>query len=379
MSYRAPEMVDLYRRLPIGPAADVWALGCTLYKLTTRDDLYQPEERLAILQARLRLPPTIDPDLASLIQACIQLDPAKRPSAAELARRALELRGNITKIAEASGKPSGEEGRWLGGVAGKCRSWVSSGIDRWAVKERYRSWVTSGIQNWVVKAAFASNDPPKEKHVRRVVLATVRQPDMISNIVGFLFNRPWQTDARVAAKVVYAVLLIAQFAVKLESLVPFASRLQEIAQSCQALRAKKKSGWVSAAVHLAAVAGEKLGVHREFGQLEGNLAAAQVQSGPAIAQRMKGYVAHLNEHAHYLVQLAAPGGDFAMNILASPVVDELANASTLLMFCCEDAKEELQRASIVMNKARNVPFLDSAVEYPDPVPHAPLQRMLVLE
>merc|ERR1712087_598727 len=31
--YRAPEMVDLYLGYPVGPAADVWALGCILYVL----------------------------------------------------------------------------------------------------------------------------------------------------------------------------------------------------------------------------------------------------------------------------------------------------------------------------------------------------------
>ncbi|OXT09970.1 hypothetical protein B9K06_26865, partial [Bacillus sp. OG2] len=31
--YRAPEMLDLYRRQPINEKSDVWALGVFLYKL----------------------------------------------------------------------------------------------------------------------------------------------------------------------------------------------------------------------------------------------------------------------------------------------------------------------------------------------------------
>jgi AP2-associated kinase len=33
LSYRAPEMIDLYSRLPITLKADIWAMGCLLYKL----------------------------------------------------------------------------------------------------------------------------------------------------------------------------------------------------------------------------------------------------------------------------------------------------------------------------------------------------------
>ena len=33
LSYRAPELIDLYSRLPITLKVDIWALGCLLYKL----------------------------------------------------------------------------------------------------------------------------------------------------------------------------------------------------------------------------------------------------------------------------------------------------------------------------------------------------------
>jgi AP2-associated kinase len=47
--YRAPEMCDLYRRLPIGTKADVWALGCVLFKLCTFQDAFSEGTNLQIL------------------------------------------------------------------------------------------------------------------------------------------------------------------------------------------------------------------------------------------------------------------------------------------------------------------------------------------
>jgi hypothetical protein len=329
-----------------------------LYKLITRDELFKADERLAILQARLRLPTTIDSDFVAIIKDCIQLDPNKRPSAIELEKRLLILRGTVSQIAQINHQ---DDGKFVG-----------------FVKERYRSWVTSGIENWALKATFASNDPPKEKHVRRVVLATIRQPDMMIGIITFLFNRPWQTDPRIAAKVVYLVLLIAQYAVKLTPLLTLTSRLQEVSQNCQAIRTKKKTIWPGATANLATVINEKLALHQEFPEIEGNLASSQTEINPGLTVRIKSYVAGLSEHGHWMVQVAATAGDFAMNVLANPVVDELANAFTLLRFCNQGAAEELQRASLVLTRARQLPFLDSAVEYPDPVRHPPLQRCLVI-
>lgn len=54
MMYRAPEMVDLYRRQPINEKVDIWALGCILFKLAYNVDAF--DSGLGIMNARYTFP-----------------------------------------------------------------------------------------------------------------------------------------------------------------------------------------------------------------------------------------------------------------------------------------------------------------------------------
>jgi hypothetical protein len=99
LAYRAPELIDLrtLTLLPreqrcLGPAVDVWALGCALFKLafgrTPFEDASGTPQRMAIMAGaeRLVIPRTspYSPQLHGLIRACLQAAPADRPTAAQL-------------------------------------------------------------------------------------------------------------------------------------------------------------------------------------------------------------------------------------------------------------------------------------------------------
>lgn len=104
LPYRAPELVDLHfaSRLPreercVGPAVDVWALGCTLFKMsfgtTPFEDSTGTVQRMAILNGNAIFPrmTPYSAGLVSLIRACLTVDPSKRPSVFELLRMGAEL------------------------------------------------------------------------------------------------------------------------------------------------------------------------------------------------------------------------------------------------------------------------------------------------
>jgi AP2-associated kinase len=56
MQYRSPEMVDVYRKLPIDEKSDIWALGVLLYKLCYYTTPFEEQGQLAILNASYRFP-----------------------------------------------------------------------------------------------------------------------------------------------------------------------------------------------------------------------------------------------------------------------------------------------------------------------------------
>ena len=55
--YRAPEMVDLYSNKPVNVKADIWALGCLLFKLCFKEHPFEDSAKLRILNANYKIPP----------------------------------------------------------------------------------------------------------------------------------------------------------------------------------------------------------------------------------------------------------------------------------------------------------------------------------
>lgn len=111
--YRAPEMCDLFRRQAIGPKADVWALGCILFKLCTFKDAFGEGSNLQILNKKYTWPPNrkVNDKFKELVALMFETDPEDRPSArdvlGELQRRFPDWVDS--KWAQAGGKPAKAE------------------------------------------------------------------------------------------------------------------------------------------------------------------------------------------------------------------------------------------------------------------------------
>ncbi|KAI5960085.1 AKL1 [Candida pseudojiufengensis] len=80
--YRSPEMIDLYRNIPIDEKADIWALGCFLYKLCYYTTPFEANGDIAILHASFQFPqiPQYSGDLKNLIIIMLQENALFRPN-----------------------------------------------------------------------------------------------------------------------------------------------------------------------------------------------------------------------------------------------------------------------------------------------------------
>lgn len=86
-AYMAPEQCDPSRFSEIGPAADVWGLGATLFEAVAGRQAFLADGVDRFPQLRLGPPSVPDkapPALADAILACLQHDSASRPTAGEL-------------------------------------------------------------------------------------------------------------------------------------------------------------------------------------------------------------------------------------------------------------------------------------------------------
>lgn len=94
LSYRSPEMIDLYSGKAISSKADIWALGCLLYKLCFFN-LPFGESSLAIQNGHFTIPDEskYSKGLHSLIRYVLEPDPDVRPDIFQVSFVAFSLRG----------------------------------------------------------------------------------------------------------------------------------------------------------------------------------------------------------------------------------------------------------------------------------------------
>uniref|UniRef100_A0A0N4ZC75 non-specific serine/threonine protein kinase n=1 Tax=Parastrongyloides trichosuri TaxID=131310 RepID=A0A0N4ZC75_PARTI len=94
LSYRAPEMIDLYEDDPIGLPSDIWALGVLLYKLCYFQ-LPFAESSLAIQNGHFSFPENnwIPESLKALISICLTTKSNLRPDIYQVASLILEISG----------------------------------------------------------------------------------------------------------------------------------------------------------------------------------------------------------------------------------------------------------------------------------------------
>ncbi|MDQ3956478.1 MAG: serine/threonine protein kinase [Actinomycetota bacterium] len=90
-AYMSPEQVEFDKRGPIGPPADVWGLGVTLYEAATGARAFPaPKDRNVPLPQTTEAPPPwpkdTHPDVHEILGACLAKNAEDRPAVAEVAR-----------------------------------------------------------------------------------------------------------------------------------------------------------------------------------------------------------------------------------------------------------------------------------------------------
>ncbi|CAD6499655.1 BgTH12-03763 [Blumeria graminis f. sp. triticale] len=114
LQYRSPEMVDVYRKLPIDEKSDIWALGVLLYKLCYYTTPFEAQGQLAILNASFKFPayPQFSEKLKQLTALMLRESPKLRPNIYQVLREVCIMQGIEVPIKDIySGKINPESSR----------------------------------------------------------------------------------------------------------------------------------------------------------------------------------------------------------------------------------------------------------------------------
>ncbi|EJS43315.1 prk1p [Saccharomyces arboricola H-6] len=98
--YRSPEMIDLYRGLPIDEKSDIWALGVFLYKICYYTTPFEKSGEAAILHARYQYPsfPQYSDRLKNLIRLMLMEAPSQRPNICQVLEEVSRLQNKPCPI-----------------------------------------------------------------------------------------------------------------------------------------------------------------------------------------------------------------------------------------------------------------------------------------
>jgi serine/threonine protein kinase len=105
-AYMAPEQCDPGNLGPVGPAADVWAIGMTLHKAATGSRPFETpdpearelEDRYPQLADEPGPADGVDAPLAKLVRSCLAYEPQQRPAPAELTDAFESLLGTPSRV-----------------------------------------------------------------------------------------------------------------------------------------------------------------------------------------------------------------------------------------------------------------------------------------
>ncbi|KAH0792326.1 AChain A, Cyclin-G-associated kinase [Histomonas meleagridis] len=377
LNYRSPEMINLIGGVEIGPALDVWVLGCTLYKLIFREDMFKLSEKAQILQGKFKLPSEIEDSFATIISKCVQVNPSQRPTAAEVAGTALMMHGVKKKI---DVHPQSKSDT----VKAPQKSPKETARKTWTnpikyFQEQYRSFVSTGVSQWAIKATFASNDPPDSKFVRRVVLASIRHTEMTPiSLVNFLYTqRPWKEDPRVAAKSLYLILLLVQYEQSLDIFIPITVKTDKVISHFSG-KSDSNHPMVETIKQLGIILRTKVMMHSAHKGLEGNLAIGNNQVSENLEPDLDRYLDTIASSAMKLINTAKEAKDFCIAVISRPAVEEVSNSVKLLSFIkkSDKSKDSIEKGNSVLNEAKKLPYLQTSISFPDETkpPMPPPQR-----
>lgn len=195
-NYRAPEQCELYSGFPIGEKVDVWALGCVFYSLCYQRLPF--EGRLAVVNSDVEFPkaPIYSSSITELLKVIFTKNPQYRPSSKALLEKISGMRKNyhmkfhsysLSKDSLGAIRQTAfnsfdeEEKSYIKSHKGKKTSLFD-------VCKKYYKKLTKKTEAWLHCVLEPSDNPPKAKYLRMLVIKAWKKPVKINKFYNLLYS-----------------------------------------------------------------------------------------------------------------------------------------------------------------------------------------------
>lgn len=233
-------------------------------------------------------------------------------------------------------------------------------------EQSIKKW-DQNIGVWCRKAIAASDDPPKSKHVRRIVLALIRDPIVtLYDIFKELFSgEEWKTDPRISAKAFYVLLVCAQFSENFPKAADIIQAIKKIIMITSKSQVEFSIYYEIVNI-LAKVLEAKMAVHYNNTNVSGNLYISGQITEP-LSLVLFDYAKVITPEFKKIVNIASSSQQFLAITLVQPIADEASFISKALKYYNinpQQSKPLIQDIELSLKQIENMPYLDTAILSP---------------
>lgn len=238
------------------------------------------------------------------------------------------------------------------------------------LQSQYHKWSSNSLAEWMIKSTVDDNNPPKAKHVRRLIIASLRDVSVTPlTVCTFMMKeRPWRNDERISAKCLYVVLVLLQYRENLSSCLSIGQMTNQIVSyytNKHSIEDKMKL-YAEAAQKLGAIIHSKLLLHGKCPEVHGNFAVSQEYKTEELQNELRRHLNCIFYETNSYFQHISRSEVFAFTVLWQPMVEETINTYRLLNSYGRDkgSLSILKEVEFFTKNLQEHPFVTTTVDYP---------------
>lgn len=235
----------------------------------------------------------------------------------------------------------------------------------------YHKWTQQALAQWLTKATKPNSDPPKAKHVRRIIIASLRDAAVTPQFVAqyFLEERPWRTDARITAKCLYVLLILLQYREEIASQAAVTRFTDAVVAYWDGrFPEEKQQIFTQIALRIGAIIHSKIQFHQNHPEVHGNFAVLQKSNFPQIVPTLRQHLSSVLYETNGIKAQVTDSTIFAATVLWQPMVNETVSAYRLLKSIDSSSASETiyHDAERLIKTLPEYPFIATTVIFPTP-------------
>ena len=239
-----------------------------------------------------------------------------------------------------------------------------------ALQGSYHKWAQAAIKQWMNKATKSDSKPPKAKHVRRLIVANLRDREASASAIAtyLITERPWRDDPRVAAKCLYIILVLLQYQNRLSEDAQIGALTDKVVNYLidRPMADERMKLFSQVAQRIGSIIHSKLQFHQVHGQVHGNFNVPTYMNLSELIPDLRRHLKLVLYETNGIQAAVTQSNDFVATVLWQPMVDETVSAYRLLKSIDKDPEvsELLRETEELIAVLPNFPYIATTVIFP---------------